>query len=191
MINNDHAPDCIMDSCNPTIGNAFYNAVFKSRNEIVRIMLKYGADLYSHGFNDETVLHCAVRLNNIEVVQMLMNAGCDVYVTDDMGRYPIHSAARSVFNTVKMVKYLIKKVGRKDDVNLRDYSGRTPLHDAICCGTIHAVKFLVRNGANVNARTKLGNTPLYFAKANNKHDIYDYLVENGAERVVSRPHSEN
>ena len=186
LINNDHSQDCIMDACNPTVGNVFYNAVFKNRTDIVKTMLKYGGDLYSLGYNDETPLHCAARLNNMDIARMLVDCGCDLYVSDDMGRFPIHSAARSVFNTSEMVKFLLA-VGHRDDVNLQDYSGRTPLHDAICLGTLKTVKVLVNNGADVNARTKLGNTPLYFAKANNRMDIYDLLVENGA--IVSRPSS--
>ncbi len=179
LINNDHSPDCAMDCLSPTIGNAFYNAVDKDRTEIAQIMLKHGADVYSLGFNDETCLHCAARMNNMEILRMLLDAGCDVHVTDDTGCYPIHSAAGSTYNTVNMVKYLIDHVGQKEDVNLQDYSGRTPLHDAACSGTIHVVKFLVENGADINAKTKLGNTPLYFAKT--RLDISDFLVENGAE----------
>ncbi|RPB19129.1 hypothetical protein L211DRAFT_794950, partial [Terfezia boudieri ATCC MYA-4762] len=48
-------------------------------------------------------------------------------------------------------------------IDIRDYDGRTPLHDAVQSGNYAAVKCLIDAGANVHKKTFTGQTPLHSA----------------------------
>ena len=51
-----------------------------------------------------------------------------------------HSCAITVFNTSRMITYLLETVGKREDVNLRDFNQRTPLHEAAYVGNIDVVQ---------------------------------------------------
>jgi hypothetical protein len=46
-------------------------------------------------------------------------------------------------------------------------------------GELEVVKFLVQNGANVNAKNNFGTTPLIWAAINNELEVVKFLVQNG------------
>ncbi len=58
---------------------------------------------------------------------------------------------------------------KKVQVNDGDYDRRRPLHLAAAEGRVEVVKFLISNGADVNAEDRWGNTALDDALAA-KHD---------------------
>uniref|UniRef100_A0A8B9HY30 Protein phosphatase 1, regulatory subunit 13Ba n=1 Tax=Astyanax mexicanus TaxID=7994 RepID=A0A8B9HY30_ASTMX len=58
--------------------------------------------------------------------------------------------------------------------------GITPLHNAVCAGHHHIVKFLLDFGVNVNAADSDGWTPLHCAASCNSVHLCKLLVESGA-----------
>ncbi|KAK0156522.1 Apoptosis-stimulating of p53 protein 1 [Merluccius polli] len=58
--------------------------------------------------------------------------------------------------------------------------GITPLHNAVCAGHHHIVKFLLDFGVNVNAADSDGWTPLHCAASCNSVQLCKMLVESGA-----------
>lgn len=68
-------------------------------------------------------------------------------------------------------------------INMQDGRGMTLLHEAVQCGNIDIVKYLIDRGADVNKKDKLGRTPLlcvtwYYTNAS---DIVKILLESGAD----------
>ena len=79
---------------------------------------------------------------------------------------------------------LLKKLGKKVNINSisRDIFQCTPLHRAALSGSIESVKFLLDNGAQINAKTLYRNrTPLHFAAIFNTLNVVRCLVEHGAQ----------
>ena len=120
----------------------------------------------------------------VEVARMLIDHGADVTYADELGCYPIHMAALSAsrFRAEEMIRFLVEKAGKPDDVFLRDNAGRTPLHIAASSGNNKIVKVLVDLGSDVNAKNKQGDTPLHSASCH-RH-VFDYLVEVGADQGI-------
>jgi hypothetical protein len=66
----------------------------------------------------------------------------------------------------------------------RSYAdGMTALLYASKWGNFELVKLLVEYGANINARARDGNTAVSIARTNENAQIYNYLLENGANET--------
>lgn len=79
----------------------------------------------------------------------------------------------------------LKKILKKTDIELKDHRNRTALHLAVEGQQLEAVKFLIENGANVNADKGKGWTPLFYAAWIGNKDISEYLIINGANIEVN------
>lgn len=70
-------------------------------------------------------------------------------------------------------------------VDKADYDFRTALHLAAAEGHFEIVKFLVENGAQVNAVDRWNRTPLEDALRGKHNQIIDYLIQKGGRTFMS------
>lgn len=76
----------------------------------------------------------------------------------------------------KIVELLLKKGGA--DPNQRFGNGATVLHTAAMRGSDDIVKFLIKNGADVNVQDDSGRAPLYWAVLkSNKCAFFYFLLQ--------------
>ena len=68
----------------------------------------------------------------------------------------------------------------RNKINSRGVYGNSPLHDAAERGELDIVKYLVSQGANVNAKNNCGEIPLHSAAESNYIEMAKYLVSKGA-----------
>lgn len=78
------------------------------------------------------------------------------------------------FDLVQRIIYEVENPSMPND------EGITPLHNAVCAGHHHIVKFLLDFGVNVNAADSDGWTPLHCAASCNSVHLCKILVESGA-----------
>nr|XP_045361693.1 apoptosis-stimulating of p53 protein 1 isoform X1 [Camelus bactrianus] len=83
------------------------------------------------------------------------------------------------FDLVQRVIYEVEDPSQPND------EGITPLHNAVCAGHHHIVKFLLDFGVNVNAADSDGWTPLHCAASCNSVHLCKQLVESGAAIFAS------
>ncbi|XP_069346672.1 apoptosis-stimulating of p53 protein 1 isoform X2 [Eulemur rufifrons] len=83
------------------------------------------------------------------------------------------------FDLVQRVIYEVEDPSKPND------EGITPLHNAVCAGHHHIVKFLLDFGVNVNAADSDGWTPLHCAASCNSVHLCKQLVESGAAIFAS------
>jgi ankyrin repeat protein len=77
---------------------------------------------------------------------------------------------------VRILDLLVKRnIVSLDD---GDYDQRTPLHVAVAASQLEAVRYLIKQGVQINPKDRWGSTPLN--DANNK-EIADLLQANGAK----------
>ncbi len=71
-------------------------------------------------------------------------------------------------------------------LDLPDDLGRRPLHEAAFFGQIDMVKFLLDNGAQLDAPIHpFGHTALYLAVQQSRHDVVRCLIARGAQLTVA------
>lgn len=83
------------------------------------------------------------------------------------------------FDLVQRIIYEVEDPSKPND------EGITPLHNAVCAGHHHIVKFLLDFGVNVNAADSDGWTPLHCAASCNSVHLCKQLVESGAAVFAS------
>lgn len=78
-------------------------------SEIIKILVKYGADLHAFDFAHFSALHCATFFGNENVVKTLLNSGADPNFSGAVNDRPLHIAASKT--NVSIVKILLDAGG--------------------------------------------------------------------------------
>ena len=156
-------------------------AVQKGNVEQVRKLLAEGANPNACGDkNVETGKPWAgqtalVYANNLEIAQMLLNAGADVDAADWSNGTPLMWASKP--KQLEKVKWLIKH-GANVNNNLAKH---TPLTLAVNVGYYwEYIEALLNAGADVNLRDRTGHGPLYYAKLRNNKKAEEALLQRRA-----------
>ena len=143
---------------------------------IVKLLLDAGVYLM-FGNNDGTLhspLVVACRHGNLEIVQLLIAAGCCVQDTDFTSSSLLHIAAE--YGHVHIVYELIASGA---SVHAADRIGNTALTIAAMAGCLNSMTALVDAGANIHKVNMYGESPLDYAVQRNQVDITVYLEKHG------------
>jgi uncharacterized protein len=150
--------------------------------EMVRSLLKTGADVNAAQGDGMTALHWAALRDNADMAAMLVYAGANLEATTRLGgNTPLHLASRQG-NTVTIEALL--EAG--SDVHAFTSTGVHALHLAAAAGDQHAVAALLFHGAAVDGLDRhSGRTPLMFATANNRLEVIESLLAAGADISIA------
>src|SRR5580700_5694058 len=160
------------------------DAAMRRNGEAVRSLLQRKADVNAPQIDGTTALHWAVRLDDLDTVDMLIRAGANVSAANRAGATPMQLAALN--GNAAMVEKLIK-AGADSNVPLTQY-GDTPLMMASRTGKTDAITVLLDGGARVNTKeTWGGTTALMWAVAERHGAAVKTLIDHGAD-VNARSH---
>ena len=131
----------------------------------------------------DTALHIAARVSNLNIVMNLLDAGADPYAINSAGLLPIHVAIMS--NSQKVIGYIIGKM--PDLVYMKakrgEYLGLTAVHLAILLDKKDSlVSLLECEAVDLELRDSHSQlTPFLFAVAKDRYHMLDVLLENGCD----------
>lgn len=130
--------------------------------EALRFLLKRGAKVDAVNEVGYSLLHVAAQNGEIEIMQILLDAGADLELPDAHGKTPLFHAAGPAPYSYDAVKFLID-CGAK--INVRDKEhGRTPLHWAGLCRAFRIINAMLEAGADRNLKDDKGKTALGYAR---------------------------
>ena len=166
--------------------------------DVIRVLAKYGQSISAPYRGRSTPLHAAAARGSLQAIRVLLELGADMKCTDHKGKTPVDISAnrgdihcmrafidagwdfnreRRPFRTTlhqatlggkEMVEFLLEH-GGKVLINVQDYSGKTPLHWAVCgemdwdTGDEEVARTLCYHGADMEVKDRRGRTPLDLA----------------------------
>lgn len=151
--------------------------------EVVRELLRSGADVNAAQGDGMTALHWAAERGDVELGEVLLYAGANVEAGTRIGRYtPLHVAARE--GREEFVR-LVLDAGANPSATTTN-SGTSPLHLAAASGVAGSIEALLAAGADVNVRAEAwGQTPLIFAAGRGRVEAIEVLLDAGADPSLS------
>ncbi|KAK7907518.1 hypothetical protein WMY93_016130 [Mugilogobius chulae] len=150
-------------------------ASHKGQLQNVVQLINKGAEVAVTRFG-RSPLHLAAHKGHIEIVHVLLRAGCDLNIQDDGGQTALHRAA--VHGNTAVISALLQEGCALDR---QDKDGNTALHEVSWHGFSQSVKLLVKAGANVHAKNKAGNTALHLACQNGHTQSTKVLLLGGSQ----------
>ena len=158
----------------------------------IRLLLLHGLDVNAISDAGGTALYLACKSQQLQVVQILLEAGADVNLTSDR-RYPLMAACDG--GNIELINLLLQAGA---DVKCSKSNNETCLHAVINAHSsitdsqkaadsvskldiVNTIRSLLDGGVDVDARCSQGETALYRASKAGHEDIVQLLLEAGAE----------
>ncbi len=158
--------------------SAVADAAMHGDKQAVRELVRQKADVNAPQADGTTALHWAVQANDLEMADLLIQAGAKVSTANVAGAKPLQLAA--VNGSSAMIERLIA-AGADPSAPLTK-SGDTALMLASRTGKVDAVRTLLDRGANVNAHETWGGTTALMWAVSEKHpEVVKLLIEHGAD----------
>ena len=148
-----------------------FAVVKENKPQFIPVLAQY--QLIKQKFNGQNILHYAINLNQLSIVDKLATDKILTQEEDNEGKTPAMLAAEK--NDASCLRILHVK-----GVNLtaRNHLGRQPIHSSALAGSYEAAKYLLEleNGANVDSNDNNENTPLLLSTAQGKKDMVNLFL---------------
>jgi hypothetical protein len=105
-----------------------------------------------------TPMHRVCHHNRPDMLQLLIDKGADIAISNQWGRVPMHVVARC--GGVESARVLLSAGA---DINPTTREGWTPLHVAYMAGQPEMVEFLLAEGADPDRKDNEGKPPIEYA----------------------------
>jgi ankyrin repeat protein len=137
---------------------------------MVNFLLENGAKTDGRDVYGQTVMHCAVLSQKIDLVRHPRFAAF-INVLDNCDRRPLDVALYHWLPEISL--YLLSQYD--GDINAADGNGRTILHHAASSDMTDVVAKIVEMGGEVNKKDGDGNTPLHWVAKSGRTAMIDFL----------------
>ncbi|CAI7582045.1 unnamed protein product [Penicillium glandicola] len=158
-------------------------------------LVDQGARLDVQTAKGETLLHITPPLNQdcLDIVETLLECRFSANATTRSGLTPLHHLVINAFDgpdpsfeqTADFLSLLLSH-GANINAPTDSYEAVTALHLAVAAKVPREslVSLLIENGASVDTRTSDGRTPLHLAAERGRHDIFQILLDAGADLSI-------
>ena len=142
---------------------AILYAAYRGNILIVRSLIECGADINITSKKGLNVLHMAAQGNNPNlIIYFKMKYNISVLSQDAQGNTPFHWACYN--SSEEAINFLLSYMTDKNDINIKNKDGKTPLHISILTEKPSLIKKLIKRGADINIKDKEGKTPIDLAQ---------------------------
>ena len=162
-----------------TIHDIYLKAFIDSKNGILESIIELHHDHLNLDTRDNdfrTLLHYSSSYGHLNVVEYLVEHGCDINSKDIQDQTPLHySSSKGHLN---VVEYLVE---HGCEMNSEDKQNRTALHYSSSNGRVSVCKYLVEHGCDINSKDQQSQTALHYSSSKGHLSVCKYLVEHGCD----------
>ncbi len=150
------------------------DAVEKGNIEVLLFLAERGFLLENvSGEQGNTLVHLAAQKKDLTVLELLIQIGMNLEMSNDLGQKPIHLAAQTgCFDAILLLG--------KEGVNLNalDLNRQTPMHLAARKGKVRGIQYLDYLGASMAEVDIEGKVPAYYAAVHSQRSALIYFATN-------------
>jgi ankyrin repeat protein len=159
---------------------AFEYAIARNHIDMVRILLKYGADVNLQGGRRrvQTPLFMATGENHIEMIEILLANGANPIYEDDYGETALTGSAWE--QSIEAIEMLLAAGG---DMNQQNAKRVTVLHMCAKWNLIVTAKYLLKRGASIDIKAKSGRTASDVADRYGHVEMSNMIKAEGVRRA--------
>nr|CAI5816886.1 unnamed protein product [Callosobruchus analis] len=151
--------------------SALWVAACAGHLNIVKILIKHGADVNHATKTNSTPLRAACFDGRLDIVRYLIKHKADIHIANKYNNTCLMIA--SYKGHLDVVSYLLEMGA---DPNEKALCGATALHFAAECGYVEIIKELLKYKAKFSA-DDAGMTPVMTAAERSRGDVVEYLIE--------------
>ncbi len=153
------------------------DATIKGNYELVKNLLKSGANVDEQGEFDETALMHAAQQNDTKMIELLLHAGANIEAQNYIGFTPL---MRAIYDQKENAVRLL--VDRGAAINIEGEDAQTPLILATPPSkkNIEIMRILLESGTDINATNSDGCTALMYAIGFGRDEIVELMLKAGA-----------
>lgn len=156
------------------------------RNEMIELLLRYGADIDLCKANGVSPLYIACQEGHDDIVQLFLSNGANINKCTQNGASPLIIACQEGHE--RIVDTLVR-----NGANIQSYmeDGSNPLSIACQKGYTNTVNLLLNYGADANRSLKDGTSPLFTACQEGHDNIVRMLLNNKASTNLCKTNGES
>lgn len=151
---------------------------FSRSTKISRSLIEAGADVNAQDRTNESILHFAVLVGDLDQVKLLVEHGANVNHRTKLQRTPLHFGGQR-----EITKYLLECGA---NVNEPDFEGQTPLHRSVLYHSLKSVKMCLEFGGDLTLRDNAGETCVHYAAMNRRTDVLEFVLQETGLSVNER-----
>lgn len=154
-------------------------------DEIIRILIEFGADPNWQDASGDTVLSCVARDGNVNMVDFLMKHGANCWFKQSDGRWflehPLPMRVARYFEPILKGMAVLNDtvINAKNMVDVT--TGESTAMNAAGRGDLAMLKSIHERHANFNLQDKDGWTALFYAAAGHQVDSARFLIQAGVD----------
>lgn len=172
---------CRVNQRNSVGSTALLEACFSDNLVMIRLLLRFRADVNCVANNGLSPVIVATLSNNRKMLNLLLTFRADLNTVDDSGNTPLILASRKGF--INIVRKLIRE---KAYIDQKNSLGNTALLESVLNNNNIVTKHLLKHGANTKIRNKLGLTLLITACLTGDPQTYR-IVSNVTKEQIDVP----
>jgi ankyrin repeat protein len=142
--------------------------------ETIKALISLGADVNAAEPSGMTPIMLAAWRPYKDAVNVLLDAGADLFVNTPKGERLLSYAVRG------LEKLFEKMIEKKASLNILNEDGGTLVHSAAGGGSLNIVESLVNQGFDVNKKDKFDWAPLHIAAEQGYKEIISFLLKKRA-----------
>ncbi|KAJ3820374.1 ankyrin repeat-containing domain protein [Lentinula raphanica] len=164
-----------IDSPSEYIGTPLQTAAARGYNDIVELLLQYGAKVNVQSGYYDTAIQAAAFWGHADTIEILLQHGVDVNIQG--GHHDTAIQAAAVGGHTETVRLLFQNGA---DINAQGGNYNTAIQAAAANGYKDTVEFLLQHGADVNAQGGMYGTAIQAAAIMGHKEIVELLAQHGA-----------